>query len=200
MPSHRSHVSLARLSEAVEYARRAHGAQVRTATRIPYLGHLLGVAALVIEDGGSETDAIAALLHDAAEDAGGAARLADIRRRFGAGIAEMVRECTDTMARPKPAWRARKTAYLAHLDTVGLPAVRVIAADKLYNARAILRDYQEIGDRVWARFQGGKSGTTWYYQSLRDILTRTYPGPLTRELGRVVGTLTRLVDTADHPP
>lgn len=99
------------------------------------------------------------------------------------------------MSRPKPAWRKRKIAYLAHLNTVGFPAVRVIAADKLYNARAIVTDYQEIGDRVWARFQGSKNGTMWYYESVRDILTRTYPGPLTSELGRVVSVLTRFVDT-----
>jgi (p)ppGpp synthase/HD superfamily hydrolase len=113
---------------------------------------LLGVCALVVQDGGSEDEAIGALLHDAAEDAGGQARLDDIETRFGADVASIVKGCTDTLEDPKPAWRPRKEAYLARLPEKPTSVLRVSLADKLDNARAILLDYRVHGERLWERF------------------------------------------------
>ena len=141
-----------------------HRDQRRKGTEIPYIGHLLGVCSLVIEDGGTEDEAIAALLHDAAEDQGGEQTLERIRAEFGDHVAEIVRACSDTLEDPKPPWRTRKEAYLAHLDEQPAPVLRVSLADKLFNARAILRDYLSVGDELWQRFNGRRarssSGTT----------------------------------------
>ena len=180
-----------RFVKAVRYANRAHHRQLRKGTAVPYVSHLLGVAALVIDDGGSEDEAIAALLHDVVEDQGGLRRLADVRRRFGAHVAAIVRGCTDATTKPKPPWRARKEEYIRHLRTATDDILRVAAADKLYNARAVLADYRDLGDRVWGRFDGRKNGTLWYYRTLASVLADALPGRLTAELSRVVRTLVR---------
>jgi len=178
--------------DALVYAARLHRRQRRKASGVPYVAHLLAVAALVLEAGGSQDEAIAALLHDAPEDQGGEETLADIRRRFGDTVADIVADCSDTLASPKPPWRPRKEAYLAHLAHAA-PSVRLVsAADKLHNARSILRDYRELGEVVWGRFRGGREGTLWYYRTLVDILQSTGDGPLLDELARTVAELERL--------
>jgi (p)ppGpp synthase/HD superfamily hydrolase len=139
---------------------------------VPYLGHLLGVCSIVIEDGGDEDEAIAALLHDAVEDAGGQPTLDQIRARFGENVASIVEQCSDTDQADKPPWLERKTAYLSHLKDPATPesVLRVSAADKLQNARALLDDYRRIGDELWARFTtGSASDQLWYYNSLSRI-------------------------------
>src|SRR5436309_13050206 len=143
-----------RFADALAYAADVHRDQVRKSTAIPYVAHLLAVAARVLEDGGREGEAIAALLHDAPEDQGGEARLADIRDRFGDRVADIVEACSDTFESPKPPWRGRKEAYLAHLrdPATAIDVLRVSAADKLNNATAILRDLRQLGPRVWERF------------------------------------------------
>ena len=125
------------------------------------------------------------------EDQGGLRRLADVRRRFGAHVASIVRGCTDATTKPKPPWRARKEEYIRHLRTATDDILRVAAADKLYNARAVLADYRDLGDRVWGRFDGRKNGTLWYYRTLASVLADALPGRLTAELSRVVRTLVR---------
>ncbi|MFH2072142.1 MAG: HD domain-containing protein [Actinomycetota bacterium] len=179
----------ARFDDALRYAADVHRAQVRKGSDIPYLAHLLSVAALVIEHGGDEDQAIGALLHDAAEDAGGAERIADIRHRYGDRVAEIVDACSDTLETPKPPWRIRKEAYLARLSEAADEVLLVSAADKLHNARSILSDYLEVGDDLWDRFTTGRDGQLWYYGEVTAILRRRLPGRLTDELA---DTVTRL--------
>lgn len=155
-----------RFEHALSYATQIHAHQHRKETGIPYVSHLLAVSALVLEYGGSEEEAIGALLHDAGEDAGGAGRVADIRLRFGVAVADIVEGCSDTDVTPKPPWKERKVAYIAHVRLAPHSVRLVSAADKLHNARAILRDYRRSQDELWSRFNGGKEGTLWYYRSL----------------------------------
>lgn len=178
-----------RFNEALVYAATAHREQWRKGTDIPYVSHLLGVCSLVLEYGGDEDQAIAALLHDAVEDQGGAARLADIRSRFGDRVAEIVDACTDADTQPKPPWRERKECYIAGLAEHDPEVWLVSCADKLYNARAILRDYRQIGEALWARFRGGRKGTLWYYRALADEFGRLSVGPIADALEEVVATL-----------
>jgi (p)ppGpp synthase/HD superfamily hydrolase len=140
------------------------------------------VAALVIEHGGNEDQAIAALLHDAAEDQGGAETLDDVRQRFGDAVAEIVSDCTDAWTDPKPEWRTRKEAYLAKLPAKPTQSLLVSLADKTHNAEAILFDYRILGESLWPRFNGGAEGTRWYYGALADLFSQTIPGRLSDRL------------------
>lgn len=155
-----------RFTDALQYAATIHRDQVRKGTVIPYVSHLMAVASLALEFGATEDEAIGALLHDAGEDAGGQARIDDIRQRFGPAVAEIVAGCTDTVLDPKPPWRARKEAYIAHLPHAAPGIQFVSACDKLHNARSILRDYRTLGEALWTRFSGGRDGTLWYYAAL----------------------------------
>lgn len=176
----------ARLDEAFAYARHLHRDQKRKGTAIPYIGHLMAVSALVIEAGGDEDQAIAALLHDAAEDQGGLVTLGAIRERFGGPVAAIVSDCTDAWTDPKPPWRARKEAYLAELPTKPRRSLLVSLADKVQNAEAIASDYRELGDGLWSRFSGGADGTRWYYARLAGMFSELMPGPLADRLSRAV--------------
>jgi (p)ppGpp synthase/HD superfamily hydrolase len=182
-----------RFEAALQYAAHVHAGQTRKGTEVPYLSHLLGVASIVLEYGGTEEEGIAALLHDAPEDAGGAARLEDIRARFGEAVADLVEGCTDTMQRPKPAWRARKASYIARIPKLSNSARLVSAADKLHNARSLLRDLRESGEAVWTRFKGGKDGTLWYHRCLVQAFRTAGITPLVEELDRVVTRIEEIV-------
>jgi (p)ppGpp synthase/HD superfamily hydrolase len=182
----------ARFEEALALATRLHAGQVRKGTSIPYVTHLLAVASLVLEHGATEDEAIAALLHDAVEDQGGEATLEEIRRRFGDTVADIVDGCTDARTTPKPPWRGRKEAYIAHLRQAPAAVRLVSAADKLHNARTILSDYRTLGEALWNRFNGGQDGTRWYYRSLVEALRQAGPNPLVEELDRVVSEIERL--------
>jgi hypothetical protein len=180
----------ARFDHAVALTRQLHARQRRKGTEIPYVSHLLGVASLVLEDGGDEDEAIAALLHDAVEDQGGERALKQIEQLFGARVAAIVRACSDTDVVPKPPWRKRKEAYIEHLHDPGLPAgtVRVSLADKLHNARAILFDLR-AGHDVFARFSADRSQQGWYYSALVDAFAELTESPMVAELRRVVREL-----------
>ncbi len=189
-----------RFTDALGYAVELHGEQVRNGTDIPYVSHLLAVASLVLEAGGDEDEAIAGLLHDAAEDQGGQVTLERIRSRFGDRVAAIVAACSDTLEQEKPPWEARKRAYLAHLDQATPSVLLVSSADKLHNARAILADYREIGEALWRRFRGGRDGTLWYYRALVDAFGRARPSPpLLGELERVVTELEILAGVRPGP-
>ena len=175
-----------RYDEALIYASELHRRQVRKGTDIPYLSHLLSVSALVLKNGGNEDQAIAGLLHDAAEDQGGAPILEEIERRFGKPVAKIVSDCTDSLDMPKPPWRERKETYIASLPSKPRASLLVSLADKTDNARAILGDYREFGDEVWSRFKGGKDGTRWYYRELSAFFLANYGGALAFELSRTV--------------
>lgn len=175
-----------RYDEALAYAHDLHRSQVRKGTSIPYLSHLLAVSALVLENGGTEDQAIAALLHDGPEDCGGEPILKEIERRFGPTVAGIVRDCSDTFADPKPPWRERKELYLAKLQDKPDMSLLVSLADKTHNADAIWQDHQVNGDALWDRFRGGKEGTRWYYQSLVTVFKTRMPGPLCERFSRAV--------------
>jgi GTP pyrophosphokinase len=183
---------------ALAFANRLHAGQTRKQTDIPYISHLIGVAGIVLEYGGSRDQAIAALLHDAIEDQaegypGGAARLrADIRERFGDEVLRIVEGCTDAYTVPKPPWRQRKENYIAHLRETD-DAVRLVScADKLHNARAIVSDLRVLGDALFDRFGGGKAGTLWYYGALAETFLQQGEHRLAAELDRTVRTMRRL--------
>jgi GTP pyrophosphokinase len=180
-----------RFEEAVVYAIHVHGGQKRKGTGIPYVSHLLGVAGSVLDAGGDEDQAIAALLHDAVEDQGGEERLTDIQARFGAAVGAIVDACSDSKTSDpgkKAPWPERKRAYLRDLRQVPSQALLVSVADKLNNAQAILRDYRELGEALWARFNAGRDEILWYYRSLVEIY-RERAAPLTEELAFVVAAL-----------
>jgi (p)ppGpp synthase/HD superfamily hydrolase len=181
-----------RFDRAFAYARHLHRKQPRKGTEVPYIAHLLGVTALVLEDGGDEDQAIAALLHDAVEDQGGQQTLEEIRERFGDHIADIVKACSDSIETPKPPWRERKERYLEHLRHAGSDVQRVSRADKLNNARAILRNLKESGDEVWERFTPDKDGVLWYYRTLVEVLQAGEPSPLVDELAQVVAQIEQL--------
>ena len=185
-----------RFERALVFATRKHAGQHRKGTTVPYLAHLLSVAGLVLEAGGDEDLAIAALLHDVVEDCGGAPMLQEIRRRFGKRVAHVVDGCTDTDLDPKPPWLQRKKDYIAHLRTADADTRLVSAADKLHNVRSIVATYREIGDRVWERFHGKRDGTLWYYRTLLDEFQRKRSSPLIRELERAVIELEAVVTPA----
>jgi (p)ppGpp synthase/HD superfamily hydrolase len=185
-----------RFQKALQFAAKTHQKHPRKGSGHPYVGHLLGVCALVIEDGGTEDEAIAALLHDAAEDRGGKRMLAKIRKRFGDDVAAIVEALSDTLERRKPDWHPRKERYIAHLEHQPTSVLRVSLADKLFNARATLRDYLCDGDEIWSRFKTGREGQLWYYGALAEIFKRRLPGRMASELDEVVGELKRVSESA----
>ena len=185
-----------RFDRALLYATHVHGGQVRKGTSTPYVAHLLAVAATVLEYGGDEDLAVAALLHDSVEDQGGAARLDDIRNRFGEPVARIVEACSDSLANtakgePKADWLERKKAYIAKLRRVDEDILWVSLADKVHNARTILRDLRkpDIGEKVWARFNVSTKQTLWYYRSLADMFCERLSNQLSNELHEIVEVL-----------
>lgn len=165
-----------RFDHALAYASSLHRTQQRKGSAIPYVSHLLAVAAIALEHGADEDQAIAALLHDAVEDQGGLPQLAAIEARFGAGVAAMVADCTDCHEEPKPDWRPRKEAYIASLDVKPVRSLAVSLADKIHNASAINADLRAHGAAVWERFTGRKEGTLWYCRTLAETFRKVAPG------------------------
>jgi GTP pyrophosphokinase len=186
-----------RFTEALTYATQLHANQTRKSSGIPYIAHLLGVTSIALEYGANEDEAIAALLHDAVEDQGGEATRTEIRHRFGNAVTEIVDACTDAETIPKPPWRQRKEAYIAHIPSASASVLLVSCADKLHNVRSILHDYRVLGKTVWESFKGGKEGTLWYYRALVVAFLQTGSTPLIEELERVVLELEHLVSKHD---
>ncbi len=179
------------LAASVEFALQAHARQKRKGTETPYVSHLLGVASLVLEHGGDEEQAMAAMLHDAVEDQG-ADMEPVIRERFGARVADIVLGCTDADTLPKPPWRERKEAYIRHLEHAGTDVLLVSCADKVHNARAICTDVRTHGIEVFGRFKAGRDGTVWYYRTLAESFRRLLPGALSDELRDAVAVMETL--------
>lgn len=188
-----------RFEFALAYANQAHRRQARKATTIPYMSHLLGVASIALELGADEDQAIAALLHDAVEDQGGAARLEDIQDKFGTQVASIVADCTDGAPdgdRSDPdLWRTRKETYLARLADKPERSLLVSLADKTHNARSIHDDIAVVGPAVFDRFSGGRVGTLWYYQTLGDAFCHLFPVAGSQRLRTIVGEIHRLAAT-----
>jgi (p)ppGpp synthase/HD superfamily hydrolase len=185
-----------RFTDALCYAAALHGEQRRKVGGEPYIAHLLAVAALVLEYGGGEEEAIAALLHDAVEDQGGEATLAEIRGRFGDAVAEIVVGCSDTAGSPKPPWRRRKEAHIERLRGESAAVRLVVAADKLHNVRSLVREYRRCGESLWASFHGGRDGTLWNLRAVADALKQARQTPIVEELERSLGELIATIGTA----
>jgi GTP pyrophosphokinase len=179
-----------RFDDALACASDWHRAQSRKGTQIPYISHLMAVASLAIEYGGDEDAAIAALLHDAIEDAGQTEdTLAD---RFGPVVAQTVAQCSDFDGKgPRPDWQVRKQAYINSIATKSDRAALVTSCDKLHNATAILEDLRQHGASVFDRFTAPREGTLWYYGELAQALSNRLPGALTTRLARTVDTLSQ---------
>lgn len=181
-----------RFDAALVLAHRIHRTQVHKGSGIPYIAHVLGVAAIVLEYGGDEDAAIAGLLHDTLEDAPKGVSVDYLRevitRDFGPKVLAIVEHCTDTDVQPKPPWRERKMRYLAHLAGATQDALLVSAADKLHNAQALLRDYRACGEKLWDRFnkEAGRAGTLGYYRALADTFTPRLQNPIAQDLARAV--------------
>ncbi len=181
-----------RFAEALVFSFELHSGQLRKGTDIPYIAHLLSVASIVLEHGGSEDESIAALLHDAIEDQGGKDVKEEIERRFGKTVVQIVEGCTDTDRVPKPPWKQRKEDYINHIAHASNSVRLVSAADKLHNSRSILHDFKLVGGRIWDRFKGGKEGTLWYYRSLVNEYKKKGNNPIIEELENIVNELERI--------
>ena len=181
-----------RFEQALVYAAQVHENQVRKGSDIPYLSHLLSVAALVLEDGGDEDEAIAGLLHDAVEERGSLEIREAILVQFGERVASIVDACTESCTIPKPPWRDRKLRYIEQMRHACPSVLRVSMADKLHNARSILADRDREGEAVWEKFKGGKAGTLWFYRSLLEIYRLGGTNFLLSELNRIVEQLENL--------
>jgi (p)ppGpp synthase/HD superfamily hydrolase len=182
----------ARYADAVGWAVELHAGQVRKASSTPYVAHLVHVSALVLEFGGDEDEAIAALLHDALEDTH--ATRADIEERYGPTIAAIVACCSDAETRPKPPWRQRKERFLERLQASPEPGVlRVVGADKLHNARSLVRDHHRLGDALWEHFNAGPQEQLWYHREVAALVAASPGGDLSRELDAAVDALAAIV-------
>ena len=196
-----------RFGSALAFAADLHRRQQRKGSDVPYVAHLLAVAAIAIEHGATEDEAIAALLHDAIEDqgpayAGGAQGLrSEIRGRFGEEVLAIVEGCTDADTEPKPPWKERKSAYLAHLEKAPRSVLLVACADKLHNVRSMVAGLARAKDReaFWKIFNGGRDGSLWYYRALGKIFLERFPGALAEDLARAVLELTALAVSPKKP-
>ena len=164
---------------------------MRKGNQSPYISHLLGVTSIVLDDGGSEDEAIGALLHDAPEDHGGRPRLEEIRTRFGDAVAKIVEDCTDSWDTPKRPWIDRKREYVEHARGLDSSSLRVSSADKVHNAYAILRDLRNSGEAVWSRFNAPADDVVAYYESLVKSFRHAGGGRLVDELDRIVKGIQR---------
>jgi hypothetical protein len=189
-PSSPSRLLSARFDSALVFAAQLHATQARKGSGVPYIAHLLAVASLVLEHGGTEDDAIAALLHDAVEDQGGPATRDRIRALFGKTVTDIVDGCSDTDQTPKPPWKQRKEAYIAHLPHASASVRLVSLADKVHNAQTILQDYRRMGAALWSRFTAGRDDQLWYYRSLVQAFQETdTASQLVADLDKVVSAL-----------
>lgn len=187
-----------RFALALQFANQIHATQARKGIGAPYISHLMAVSALVLEYGGDEDQAIAALLHDAAEDCGGRPMLDTVRVMFGDGVADIVECCTDTFDTPKPAWQPRKQAYIDRMRSEPQRARLVVTADKLHNLSNTLRDIRTQGPEAWrkamaATANGSAEKQTWYFKGCADALSKGWDNPLLDEFTRSVAELQTLV-------
>jgi len=186
-----------RYPDAVAFAATLHAKQSRKGGDIPYISHLLGVSSLIIEARGDEDQAIAGLLHDAAEDCGGEPIIEQIRWRYGNRVANAVEGCSDSLAADptkKAPWKIRKQVHLGHLQDAGLDVLIVTAADKLHNARAIWNDVHVHGEQILDVRFTRPARIGWYYRSVLAAIDGRAPKELTRPLAEVVGSLADLLD------
>jgi (p)ppGpp synthase/HD superfamily hydrolase len=183
-----------RLVEGLAVAARLHAGQRRKGSEIPYLSHLLGTCAIAMDYGAGEDEAIAALLHDAIEDVQPTEHARVAVAAFGPEVLRIVEGCTDSDMHPKPPWRERKEAYIAHVSECDASILLVSVADKLHNSRSIVSDLRRFGPATWDRFNGGRDGSLWYYRALVEAFhaNPARPRELVDELDRTVGEMEAL--------
>jgi len=187
-----------RIVDAFAFTYELHRTQVRKGSKVPYITHLMGVAAIVGRHGGDEDQFIAALLHDAVEDQGGRDTLERIRERFGDAVAAYVEGCSDADTDPKPPWQERKEQFIESMKKASPGLKLIIAADKLHNTRALVSDLHEKGNAVWDLFRAGREGSLWYYAEMVRALSADWSHPLLRELAEEVDVLQRLAERFDR--
>ena len=187
-----------RFEDALVLATRLHAHHRRKVSGVPYVSHLLAVASLVLEHGGTEDEVIAALLHDAVEDQGGRPTLERIRAQFGDSVALIVEQCSESDVIPKPPWQERKEDFIAAVPHKCASARLVSLADKVHNLQAVLRDYKRDGDVVWQRFKGSKDGTLWFYRTLAAAYQTHAESPPERELAGEMSDLVGALDACIH--
>ncbi len=183
-----------RFEQALIYAHRLHANQVRKMSGVPYIAHLLSVTALVLEDGGGEDEAIAALLHDAIEDQGGLPTRATIYEQFGNQVGAIVDGCTEWSTPPRPPWKERKLRYLENLQQASTEVLRVSLADKLHNLRSLLLDWQRYGDQIWVEFNSSPAEKLWFYQVLSQVYAKLDGSRMLEEFNQGVAKLQQRVD------
>jgi len=188
-----------KFDDALLVATRLHTNQKRKGTNIPYVSHLLAVSAIVLENGGNEDEAIAALLHDAVEDQGGAPVLKQIRNQFGDNVADIVDACSEKDIVPKPPWRVRKQRYIDEIAHMSRSALFVAIADKLHNVRTIMSEYRQCGDEIWKRFNAGKDDQIWCFNALAEAFMMVEEGPLAMEYFESVCELILMCDENERP-
>ena len=178
-----------KFTNALSFTATLHNGQLRKGTQIPYISHLLSVSVIVMRNGGDEEQVIAALLHDSVEDQGGITLLSDIESKFGARVAKIVRQCSDSFEKPKPPWDQRKKAYVASIAHKSDDAILISMADKADNAHTILNNYRKIGEKLWELFRGGREGTLWYYRACVDAFGNRSNSDLYQELADLVSQI-----------
>lgn len=189
-----------RFANAFAYTLSLHRHQCRKLRRTPYMAHLMSVAALVLEDGGSEAEAIAALLHDAVEDQGGEPIRTQIRHRYGDFILALVDACTEPQRQPQQSWRDHKLSYLNQVQYASTPAQRIILADKLHNLRSLLVNWQQFGNAIWLQFLGQPLDYLWFYRRLIESLNAQSQSPMLIELKAQTAELTEAIKLANPLP
>jgi (p)ppGpp synthase/HD superfamily hydrolase len=181
-----------RFETALAFAARLHVHQRRKLTHTPYIAHLLSVAALVLEDGGDEQEAIAALLHDAIEDQGGVATRDLIRQQFGEQVTQIVEGCTEPQREPQQTWRDHKLAYLHQIRSASAAVHRVVLADKLHNGRSLLLNLHLYGTVTWDYFKGGQANVLWLHHQQLQLFRQLSTSWMVNELAWVAQEVERL--------
>lgn len=194
-----------RFGKALLLAHQLHINQPRKGSGVPYIGHLISVAGTVIDFGGDEDTAIAALLHDAVEDQGGLETLEIIRQAFGDRVADIVFACSDAIVIPKLEWLERKTSYIARLKNESAEAKLVSAADKLHNMRLTLSDIHAEGATIWSKFKAGRTGSLWYYAEVIKAIANDLPIGLRNTLEETLVALNNtpappVINDLNNPP
>ncbi|GAB4460147.1 MAG: HD domain-containing protein [Elainellaceae cyanobacterium] len=181
-----------RFADAFTYALHLHRYQSRKVNAAPYISHLMAVAALVLEDGGSEEEAIAALLHDAVEDQGGEPIYTEILRRYGSQVAAIVHDCTVPPRAASQTWKSHKLDYLNQIRHASPEAQRVILADKLHNVRSLITNLRQTGESTWSAFAASKADNLWLHQELADLFEQYAHSSLVAEFRQQIHTLLSL--------
>lgn len=178
-----------KFEKALSFATQLHATQYRKGSKAPFITHLLSVCAIILEDGGTEDEAIAGLLHDAVEDQGGLKTLEAIKNTFGERIAQIVLECSETHLSPKPPWKERKVQSLAKMKQISDSAIRVVLADKVHNSQSLIREHQKYGTIIWNNFKAGREGTVWYFNQVCAVLNERTNSELIHELKLAVNRI-----------